>query len=66
MTDKQKSALEQMEEKIKLLSDEMMENPDYKNLRKNMGLPAYEPYFSNRAKGKKVMKKRCGTFKGTF
>ena len=55
-----------MEEKIKLLSDEMMENPDYKNLRKNMGLPAYKPYFSNRAKGKKVMKARGGTFKGTF
>ena len=38
-----------------------------------MGLPAYEPYFSNRAKGKKarkkggaIMKARGGTFKGTF
>ena len=63
---KQKSALEQMEEKIKLLSDEMMEKPEYKLLRSRMGLPAYEPYFSNRAKGKKVMKKRGGTFKGSF
>ena len=73
MTNKQKSALEQMEEQIKLLSDEMMERPEYKRLRSNMGLPAYEPYFSNRAKGKKVRKKggaimkaRGGTFKGTF
>jgi hypothetical protein len=65
----------EMERKIKLLSDEMMENPDYKRLRKNMGLPDYEPYFPGdkkpkRAKGgyngKAVMKKRGGTFKGTF
>lgn len=66
----------EMERKIKLLSDEMMENPDYKRLRRNMGLPEYEPYFPGDTKGKRrakggyngkaVMKKRGGTFKGTF
>lgn len=63
----------EMERKIKLLSDEMMKNPDYKRLRRNMGLPEYEPYFPESKKkakggynGKAVMKKRGGTFKGTF
>ncbi len=69
----------EMERKIKLLADEMMENPDYKRLRKNMGLPEYEPNFPGGKKktggrgkakggynGKAVMKKRGGTFKGTF
>ncbi len=74
MSEKGPAQLE-MEKKIKMLSDEMMAKPEYKLLRERMGLPDYEPYFPGdkkrkRAKGgyngKAVMKKRGGTFKGTF
>lgn len=72
------AAFLEMERKIRLLADEMMENPDYKRLRSRMGLSDYEPNFPGarkktgrgRAKGgfngKAVMKARGGTFKGTF
>lgn len=69
----------EMERKMKLLADEVMTNPDYILLRSRMGLSEYEPNFPGGKKktggrgkakggynGNAVMKKRGGTFKGTF